>query len=248
MQLSDEKKQQLIKNLQLWDTNNTSRPYTEDSVVITAKLQRETRRGKVKEKGAIAVAIALTTMIVMIGSVVMNGGFAPNGGGYKGGVGYLPDKQRTAEPVLTSEPPSIGPSTVTSTELPAGIPLTLYYPDDQVESLLTKEVTISKLEKEEITNALIAQGVLAKGVQVRKLEERETKGVRYLMIDFNEEFLTQLNSYGTAGEYFTMQSVTNTFLTAYHYDFLFVTVDGKVIETGHNLYKEYLEFHDMRSE
>lgn len=124
----------------------------------------------------------------------------------------------------------------------AGTKVTIYRGNDTVEMMVTEEALLPELTAENLADALIGAGVLEEGVKVNSLEVSEKEGMTYLELDFNEAFLTRLNSMGTSGEYFYMGGVVNTFLKAFDAYAVKITVDGKPAESGHNIYSEYLRF------
>ena len=68
-------------------------------------------------------------------------------------------------------------------------------------------------------------------------------GDKVALLDMNQAFEDYLNHLGTSGEYIVMGSLVNTFLDCYQCDLMIVTADGKVLETGHTIYEEYLEMY-----
>ena len=56
--------------------------------------------------------------------------------------------------------------------------------------------------------------------------------------------LPYMQGSGTAGEYLTMGSVVNTFLTAFDAETMTLTVNGKPLETGHDIYDYDLGFYE----
>lgn len=62
-------------------------------------------------------------------------------------------------------------------------------------------------------------------------------------LDLSPEFGQAMANTGTTGEYLMMGAVVNTFLTNFSLKQIMVTSEGKVIETGHSVYDEPLEFY-----
>ena len=124
----------------------------------------------------------------------------------------------------TEEPPE--------TEAPQAAAIRVYYGNDNADALLSKEVTLPELTPEAVANELIAVSILPEGTLVNRLEVLGP----ILYLDLSYEFFAKLQTMGTAGEWITVGSVTNTFLEAYGIDSLILTVNGSVIETGHTVY------------
>lgn len=119
----------------------------------------------------------------------------------------------------------------------------VYYGNDTVDRMLTKEVHLAELTPESLTEALIDAGVLEADVRINALTTTEREGLTYLDADFNQAFLTKLNRMGTSGEYYYMGGVVNTFLHAYDAYRVNITAEGEPLESGHNIYDDYLGFY-----
>lgn len=112
------------------------------------------------------------------------------------------------------------------------IPATLYLPDDQAQWVRSETVTLSECTAEALIAQLAAHQALPESVQVRSFSQEG----QALSLDLSQEFGTYLSSMGTAGEYVTLASLTNTLLTALDADSLTLTVEGSILETGHAIY------------
>ena len=99
---------------------------------------------------------------------------------------------------------------------------------------------MEKLTAENLIEQLRKKGVLAEEVQINSFEETEDEGEKALKIDLNKEYLKELQSMGSSGEYMLMGSVCNTFLDAYECNKIQVTVDNQEIVTGHTDYPGYM--------
>ncbi|MCC8025590.1 MAG: hypothetical protein LIP16_09870 [Clostridium sp.] len=120
-----------------------------------------------------------------------------------------------------------------------GIPVEIFYGDDNGELILSKEMFVTDVDQQELVRCLVEAGILEDGTEVLTLERREDKKGVYLDVDFNGKFTEKLNRMGTSGERIYMGSVVNTFLTAFEADFMMVTSGGRTIESGHAIYDEY---------
>ena len=146
----------------------------------------------------------------------------------------LPDEQLIQKPTeITTEPPTDAPTE------PVHIPVTIYHGNDNADGFETLEVTVEILEASTITQKLVETGVLAEGTALLSLDLVGT----CLHLDFNEAFLTRLNTMGTAGERMMIGSVVNTFLTAYpEAESVYITGNGEIMESGHVIYDFELTF------
>lgn len=125
----------------------------------------------------------------------------------------------------------------------SGIPVELYYGDQNAEFIIKREVKVPQISPESLTEALTEQGILAAGTKVLSLKQSTQDGKELLDIDFNEKFRETLFSLGTSGERIFMGSVINTFLRAYDADGVKITVEGSSLESGHAIYDKYQNFY-----
>lgn len=119
--------------------------------------------------------------------------------------------------------------------------LTVYIPNNNADAFIKTEVEVPEITKEVVVAQLINAGVLSDGTMVAALEF--DAGAKLLKADFNEPFRRLLQTMGTAGEYMIMGSVVNTFLSAFDADFISITVDGDILETGHSVYDQPLSLY-----
>ena len=81
-------------------------------------------------------------------------------------------------------------------------------------------------------DALIASGVLNEDIAVNSVE----LDGRLLKLDLNSVFADLINQQGTTGERMVIGSLVNTYLSAYQAETVLITVDGKILESGHVIY------------
>ena len=131
----------------------------------------------------------------------------------------LPDEQLIQKPVL--------------------IPVTIYHGNDNADGFETTEVTVETLDASILIQKLVEADVLAEDTTLLSHEVVDT----CLRLDFNEAFLTRLNTMGTSGERMMIGSVVNTFLTAYpEAESVSITANGEIMESGHVIYDFELTF------
>lgn len=118
--------------------------------------------------------------------------------------------------------------------------ITVYYGNDDAAAFETQEAEISSLTPEEVLDALIAAGAVSDEVKVLSFNKSTIDGKDTLVLDLNSAFSAYVLSMGTAGEYYAIGSVCNTFLDAYFGDQIKITVEGATLETGHADYPGYL--------
>ena len=65
-------------------------------------------------------------------------------------------------------------------------------------------------------------------------------GIESIVIDFNMAFSELISSMGSAGEYYILGSVCNTYLDVYESEQIKITVEGEILSTGHAEYDNYM--------
>lgn len=130
--------------------------------------------------------------------------------------------------------------------------VTLYLPNDNADGFETVTETV-KANPQGLVDALIAHDALPEGVTVNdfRMENNGTEttegegddatvsytpGDSQIFLDVSQAFGDAAASTGTAGETMLLGSLVNTMLTCYNAETLTLTVDGAVLETGHNVY------------
>ncbi len=143
--------------------------------------------------------------------------------------------ETTVNPEMTEEISTVPESETAS----KGYSITLYVPNEDATGFLQIPAEVPEMEVSEIFSALNEAGVLKEDAKANSLAIQGTK----LLLDVNDDFASQIGSYGTSGEYYMMGSVVNTLLTAFQADTLFITANGEILETGHSIYDYDLEFY-----
>lgn len=118
------------------------------------------------------------------------------------------------------------------------IPVNIYTPDENAENFNTIPTVADISSVEVILDLLIEHSMLNEGIELNHAELVGTQ----LNLDFNQAFLDQLCSYGTAGERMMIGCVVNTVLSVYEAETVYITVNGEIMETGHVLYDFPIEF------
>lgn len=128
----------------------------------------------------------------------------------------------------------------------------LYLPNENADGFDTVTETI-KANPQGIVDALIAHKALPEGVTVNDFRMENdgaettdgegddatvsyTPGDSHIFLDLSQSFADAAGSTGTAGEQMLLGSLVNTMLTYYSAVDLTLTIDGAVLETGHNVY------------
>ncbi len=117
--------------------------------------------------------------------------------------------------------------------------ITIYSCNDDATAFATSEVELDSLTPQAVLDALFVQGAVSADVKINSLEKSTVDGEDTILIDFNSAFASYVSSMGSAGEYYAVGSVCNTFLDAYFCDQIKITVDGATLETGHMEYSGY---------
>lgn len=133
-------------------------------------------------------------------------------------------------PVDTAKQTDASESTEAQTD-PTEEPVafTVYTPDENLIGFIATEVTASR---ESALDALIDAGVLNEDIAVNSVE----MDGKLLKLDLNSAFADLINQQGTTGERMVIGSLVNTYLSAYQAETVLITVDGKILESGHVIY------------
>lgn len=108
----------------------------------------------------------------------------------------------------------------------------VYKPSILADRFETKEYTIESLDAQSVLKAISSEGIIPRDTKVNSFKQQGDT----LEIDISDELANKLSSLGTTGEYYTMGSIVNTMLNCYSADYISITVDGQIIETGHRRY------------
>lgn len=144
------------------------------------------------------------------------------------------------EPVMAV--PATEAPTETAPPEATGIPehfITLYAPNEDATGFIYASLEVPEISAETICGALIEAGVLNEEVTFNSLALENGQ----INLDVNGAFLTQLMSYGTAGEYMMVGSVVNTLLSVYSAETVIITVEGEIMESGHVVYDFPMTFY-----
>lgn len=133
-----------------------------------------------------------------------------------------PDDTQTDTPAVQPENPN-----------PAGgESAVVYVPDEQSESLTPVGTNVTDDSDQALVDALIKAGALPDGVKVVSSELKD--GV--LTLDMNDAYAEAVRTSGTTGEEMLVYSLVNTFASARNAESVMLTVGGKPLQSGHEIY------------
>ncbi len=135
----------------------------------------------------------------------------------------------------TSRTPEPSPETTQAVPVQE---ITLYIPNEDASGFVKTGREVSEISAAAVFQALTEAGVLWEGAAANSLTVEGTQ----ILLDVNDDFASQLCSYGTAGESMMIGSVVNTLLDAYQAETVVITVHGEILESGHVIYDFPLEF------
>ena len=128
-------------------------------------------------------------------------------------------------------------------ETPEGIRLHVYSGDESAENIVQHTVYVNEITENTVMRELTEALEMDENAGINSISFGTYGGDKVVMLDLNQAFEEYVNKLGSSGEYIVMGSLTDTFLDCYQSELLLVTVDGKVLKTGHNIYEEYLEMY-----
>lgn len=119
-----------------------------------------------------------------------------------------------------------------------------FVPDDEAEYLLAYGVELAPEDMADpvrALNTLINYGAVPEGAGA--LSESLSGGV--LTLDMNEAFAGYVRSLGTSGELLAVSAVVNTALLLFDgAESVLLTVEGRTLETGHQIYDDPISFYE----
>ena len=131
------------------------------------------------------------------------------------------------------------PESTPETETPIlEIPVNIFVPDENAENFYTIPTVIPEEDANLVVALLIEHSILNEGIVLNHIN---LDGAQ-INLDFNQTFLDQLCTYGTAGERMMIGCVVNTFLSFYEADTVYITVNGEIMESGHVIYDFPMSF------
>ena len=135
--------------------------------------------------------------------------------------------------VTRSSKPEIPP------EEPAGDKpsVVVYVPDEQAETLTATGAQAADDSDQALVDVLISMNALPAGVEVKSSSAAD--GV--LTLDMNAAYGDAIRSSGTAGETMLIYALVDTFVQARGVEQVLLTVEGKTLESGHEIYDTPLE-------
>ena len=116
-----------------------------------------------------------------------------------------------------------------------------FHSDDDAERFIKEKAEISKLGAQELIDLLASKEIIPDKIKINHFEQKGTM----INLDLSHEFEVYVQTMGTSGEIMVMGSVVNTFLTNFKADQLRLKIDGKDLETGHNIYDAPLKFYEI---
>ena len=160
-----------------------------------------------------------------------------------------PEKPSVTEPEqpTTPETPDDKPDDSEQTDKPAVQPenpnptgtesVTIYVPDEQGETLTPTGADAKDDSDQSLVDALIAAGSLPEGVKVQS----SSLDNGTLTLDMNTAYGDAIRSSGTTGETLMIYALVDTFAQARGATAVLITVDGKVLQSGHEVYDYAIE-------
>ena len=151
-------------------------------------------------------------------------------------------KENTQEKTPTNKEKTkdVEPEIKESEDNAVPIKVLLYSPNEEGDGFETKEIETSELSAEFLISGLSEKGVIPSEVKVLSFRVAQDAEDNAIELDLNKTFGDFLQSIGSTGEYLAMGSVCNTFLDAYNCSKIQITVEGKVLTTGHAEYPGYM--------
>lgn len=116
----------------------------------------------------------------------------------------------------------------------------VYYSNEDATAFVSEEVQVDSLTPENILSVLLSKEIVTPEVQVLNFEKVSVDERDSIELDLNAAFAEYISTMGTAGEYYILGGICNTFLDTYDCEQIKITVEGDVLTTGHAEYPDYM--------
>ncbi len=123
---------------------------------------------------------------------------------------------------------------------------TIYCANEQKDGLTQKQVEVGELSAQGLIDALSSAGVLPSEIAVHNFQKSVSAGAEStIRLDLSIEFGRYIADKSAVDEELIMGCVTNTFLSNYGADRIFITVDDQIIKTDHFEYTQELAYYEF---
>ncbi len=119
--------------------------------------------------------------------------------------------------------------------------LVLYYSNGTFDSLESETVEAEKKTAETIIAALSRHNIVSLDTKVLSFEEDETVDGKILHLDLSKAIDDYLRTMTREAESIIIASITDSFLDNYEADYIYITVNGKPLETPYAVYDGALQ-------
>ena len=141
----------------------------------------------------------------------------------------------TEESTTLYEAESLSPEPQETESQPELTAITVYVPNENVDGF---DTVVIEGEKLSFLEAMIKASVLTEDVEINAFSWTEDT----VTVDFNGAFSDLIHTMGTSGEYVLMGSIVNTLIELNDVQYVRITVDGEILESGHMVYDFPMEF------
>ena len=114
----------------------------------------------------------------------------------------------------------------------------IYVPNDNADGFDVETVSTEEISAETVLIELKNRNVLPDAVSMNSFAI--DSGL--ITMDLNQVFADTVCSMGTSGELMIVGSVVNTFLDAFQAEYVYFTVNGQMLESGHTVYDSPMPF------
>ncbi len=115
------------------------------------------------------------------------------------------------------------------------------YGRDWGSDLTRETIQVSEITPEVLLSALARHNIVPLfDTRALSMEEKEQDGKKVLYLDLSEAFGEYVQTMSEEAECIIVASVVNTFLANYDVDAVYLTVEGKTLESTNAVYSEYL--------
>ncbi len=146
----------------------------------------------------------------------------------------LEEEQGEAQEEMPEEP-----ETPEETQSKPQMEAVICYGRDLHNDLTQETIQVSELTPEALLGALARHNIVPLlDTRVLSMEEKEQDGKKVLYLDLSGAFGEYMKTMSRDAECIIVASVVNTFLANYDVDAVYLTVEGKTLETSNAVYTE----------
>lgn len=132
------------------------------------------------------------------------------------------------------------------TQNPQNTNATIYCANTQKDGFIEKQAAMKEFSAQGLVDALAVEGVLPAGITVHNFQKSVSSAAEStITLDLSTEFSQYITGKNMLDETIIIGCVTNTFLSNYGADKIFITVDDQIVKTNNFEYSNPLSYYEF---